>query len=113
MIIKILLIAGIVGAVVVALRSSRSAAYLAVRRVALIVSASIAAFSVLVPQTLTRLANAVGVGRGTDLVVYGLAVAFLFVSIGLYQRVQHLEERLIELTRSIALRDGRGDSDDK
>jgi hypothetical protein len=105
MIIKLLLLAGILGAVVTALRSSTSMTYLAVRRVALLAFAGAAAVSVLSPSTLTWVANRVGVGRGTDLVLYGLVVVFLFVSIGVYQRIQHLEERIVRLTRTLALND--------
>jgi small membrane protein len=105
MIIKLLLLAGILGAVITALRSSTSMTYLALRRVALLAFAAAAAVSVLSPGSLTWVANRVGVGRGTDLVLYGMVVVFLFASIGVYQRMHHLEERIVRLTRALALRD--------
>lgn len=105
MIIKILLISGILSAVLFALRSAGSTTFLAVRRLGLLVFAGAAAGSVIFPEALTWLANRVGVGRGTDLVLYGLVVAFLFVSLGLHQRIQHLEDKVVRLTRELALRE--------
>lgn len=105
MIIKILLISGIVGAVVYALRGTGTTTNLAIRRLGGIGFAMVAAFSVLFPDAVTWVANLVGVGRGTDLVLYALVVAFLYISIALYQRIHHLEERLVELTRALALHD--------
>jgi small membrane protein len=105
MIIKLLLLAGILGAVITALRSSTSMTYLALRRVALLAFGVAAAVSVLSPGTLTWVANRVGVGRGTDLVLYGMVVVFLFVTISVYQRMRHLEEQIVRVTRALALRD--------
>ena len=103
MMIKILLISGIIGAVVYALRGANTSTNLAVRRLAGIIFAVVAAFSVLFPDAVTWVANRVGVGRGTDLVLYVLVVAFLYVSVALYQRIHHLEQRLTEVARAVAL----------
>ncbi|MGO4258798.1 DUF2304 domain-containing protein [Marmoricola sp. RAF53] len=104
--IKILLILGMVGLVVFALRGSTSSANLAVRRLAGITFAVVATISILFPDLVTWMANLVNVGRGTDLVLYALVVAFLYVTIGLYQRIHRLEEHLTDLTRELALRSG-------
>lgn len=103
MIIKILLIAGVVGAVMFALRGSNSTSNLALRRLAGIAFAGAAALSILFPDAVTWVANLIDVGRGTDLLLYTLVVAFLYVTIALYQRIHHLEELLIQLTRELAL----------
>lgn len=102
MIIKILLILGILGVVIFALRGSGTA-NLAVRRMAGVAFAAAATVAILFPDLVTWVANAVNVGRGTDLVLYVLVVAFLYVTIGLYQRIHLLELRLIDLTRELAL----------
>ena len=42
-------------------------------------------------------------GQGSNLVLYGLVVAFLFAVTALYQRISHLEGQLTQLTRAIAI----------
>jgi hypothetical protein len=74
-------------------------------RVVALLLAGFAIASVMEPNITTRVANAVGVGRGTDLLLYVLVVAFAFTSAGLYFRSRDLESRLDALTRSLAIRD--------
>lgn len=111
MIIKILLISGILGAVVFALRSSGSTTLLAVRRLALLVFAGAAAGSILYPEALTWVAHRVGVGRGADLLLYGSVIVAIFVALGFHHRIQILEDRIAALTRTLALRDATEDTD--
>lgn len=79
MIIKILLIISVIGAVAYALRGTDSSTHLAVRRVGGGLFALVAVLSILFPLSVTRVANWVNVGRGTDLVLYVFVVAFLYV----------------------------------
>jgi hypothetical protein len=44
-----------------------------------------------------------GIGRGTDLVLYGLVVSFLVFMATTYQRFRHMEATLTKLSRRIAL----------
>ena len=105
MIIQILLIAALGGAVLVVMRTqSRGGNQLAIRRIAASGFLVVGALSVLFPQLTTFLANLVGVGRGTDLLLYILVVAFLFATIGLHQRIHTLEGRLTDLGREVAIR---------
>ena len=104
MIIKLLLIAGVAGAAVFALRSRTSSTNLAVKRCAAVLFAALAIVSVLFPGLVTWAAERVGVHRGTDLLLYVLVVTFLFTTIGLHQRLHQMEARLIRLTRELALR---------
>ncbi|MBO0841067.1 MAG: DUF2304 domain-containing protein [Sciscionella sp.] len=60
--------------------------------------------AVLFPEAVSDLAKLVGVGRGTDLVLYGLVVAFGFATINTYLRFKELELRYARLARAIALR---------
>lgn len=103
MIIKLLLIAGIGGAVVFALRGSNTGTNQALRRLGGLLFILVAAFSVLFPDSVTWLANLVNVKLGTNLVLYALVVAFMYVTVALYQRIHQLEEKLTELTRAVAL----------
>src|SRR5260221_7561046 len=59
---------------------------------------------VLFPELTTRIANKLGVGRGTDLIVYICIVFFLFVIIRLYARLRRLEQMITRIVRDNALR---------
>nr|WP_205708920.1 DUF2304 domain-containing protein [Kineococcus siccus] len=91
----------VVGAVLV--RSTADARHQAVRRILLVLLGLLAVTSVLVPQAVTWVAEALGVGRGTDLVLYGLVVAFLGFIASSYRRTRALEGKVAELTRRLAL----------
>lgn len=106
MIIKVLLIAGIAVAALIALRGGGSAMNLALRRLSAVAFVMVAGLAVALPDSVTWVAERVGVAQGSNLVLYGLVLAFLFVSIGIHQRIQALENRLTLLTRELALRTG-------
>ena len=103
MIIKILLIAGAIAVGLLFFRRPGAGSHLAVRRVLAMLVVIGGSFAVLFPDAVTAVANAVGVGRGTDLVLYVLVMVFLFTSVSLYQRVTTLDEQITELTRHVAL----------
>jgi len=64
----------------------------------------LAVLAVLLPTEVSRVAQFFGVGRGTDLVLYGLVVAFAFATINTYLRFKELELRYARLARAIAIR---------
>lgn len=57
------------------------------------------------PQLASLLARALGVGRGTDLVLYIAVIGGLFGTAYFFVRVRRLERRVTQLTRAVALRD--------
>jgi hypothetical protein len=57
------------------------------------------------PNDLTRVAHLVGVGRGADLVLYALVVAFTFSVVNFYLRQRELKQRITQLARAVALRE--------
>ena len=59
------------------------------------------------PTLVTTIAQRIGVGRGTDLLVYFLAVASLLGWLSLWRRIFELEQRLVLLTRSNALHEAQ------
>ena len=67
----------VVIAVAAQLFRSRGERSQALRRIGLVVFAAIAVISILFPNVWNRVATLVGVGRGTDVVLYALVVAFL------------------------------------
>jgi len=57
------------------------------------------------PDLTVRLANLVGVGRGSDLVIY-LAIIFLFYTVfRLLLRIENMEKNLTKVVRSEALKE--------
>ena len=110
MTIKILLVAGVVGIALVLLRGSGSGRQLAVRRLLGLLLGVAGVVAVLFPDAVTWLAQRVGVGRGTDLVLYVGVIGFLSTTVALYQRIGHLETRITTLTRALALLEHRLES---
>ena len=102
LIIQVVLIVVVI-LVVARLFRSRGARAQAIRRLGLVVFAVFAAVSILFPDVWTRLAHKVGVGRGTDMVLYALVVAFLSFTVTTYLRFRDLETNYTRLARRIAL----------
>ena len=100
--IQVLLIAVVV-AVAARLFRSGGARSQAVRRIGLLLFAAFAVFSILVPGVWNRIAHFVGVGRGTDMVLYALVVAFLSYVVTTYLRFRDFEVRYTRLARRLAL----------
>lgn len=100
--IQIVLIAVVI-AVVARLFRSRGARSQAIRRLGLVLFAGFAVVSILFPAVWNRLAHLVGVGRGTDMVLYALVVAFLSFTVTTYVRFRDLEVRYTKLARRLAL----------
>ena len=55
------------------------------------------------PDLTTRIAHSVGVGRGTDLLLYFFCLASVTVFLKLYKKNRDVEEKLTEIARQVAL----------
>lgn len=102
LVIQLLLIAGILG-IALWLVLKRGARQLAVRRLLIIAFALFAVVAVMVPGLITRLANLVGVGRGTDLLLYATVVVLLGMIALQEARAKNEEKRTTYLARRLAL----------
>jgi hypothetical protein len=102
MIIKLLLVVGVLGGAI-PLLLGQGARNLAIRRILLVLFMMFAVASIFRPDLWSRLASLVGVGRGTDLVLYALVVAFLGFVMRSYGRNRALEIQVTRLARRIAL----------
>ena len=102
MIIKMLLIAAVLGFGVLVMRD-RAGQHQLVRRATMLLVAAAGVVAVLWPNLTTYLANAVGVGRGTDLVLYVLVMAFVYYALATAQRIHDLERSITLLTRELAI----------
>jgi small membrane protein len=100
--IQLVLIAVVILTAVRLLRG-RGARTQAVRRLGLMLFAALAVWSILFPSVWNRIAKLVGVGRGTDMVLYALVVAFLSFTLTTYLRFRDFEARYTKLARRLAL----------
>ena len=75
----------------------------AVRRLGMLAFAGFAVWSIVSPGVWTTLAHAVGIGRGTDLILYGLVIAFFGFVVTTFKRFRDSETRYTRLARRIAI----------
>lgn len=106
-VIKILLLAAIVVIGLLAFRGSQRPIHRVLWRAYVVLVLVAAALAVVFPDTLTTVANLVGVGRGADLVLYLLVVTFMLVCVVLFRRLSALERRYTQLARAMAVEDVR------
>lgn len=93
-----------VGVVTVALtRSQTDARHLAIRRILMTLFAALAIYFIIFPSSATRVARLVGVGRGADLLIYALVIAFLVFVATSFKRTAALEARITMLARAVAI----------
>lgn len=105
--IQLLLIASIVVLGLLVMRRTGADSHLAIRRLLLGAFVLVAILSVLFPQWLSWLANLVGVGRGTDLLLYALVVVFLAFVWTQYKRNLAHQRQVTRLARRLALLEDR------
>lgn len=103
LIIQIVLIAFFLGFAIVLLLPTGGARRSAVRRLTLLALLVIAVVAVAVPNLANSLARAIGVGRGTDLLLYGFIVVFLGSAVTNAARARLAERQITELARRIAI----------
>lgn len=103
--IQFLLIAAIIVIAVFMMRRTGADSHLAIRRLMLGLFVLAAVLSVLFPEWLTWVAKLIGVGRGTDLVLYALVLIFLVFVYTQYRRNLALQRQLTRLARRIAVLD--------
>jgi hypothetical protein len=102
-IIQFLLVPALVLAVVLSLRSRNSVRGQARRKILAGLTVAAGVVSVLFPGMLQALADFVGVTRGTDLLLYALAVVVIYLVGSVSVRFREHESRLTRLTREVAL----------
>ena len=101
--IKILLIAVFVIFAVMLVLPGRGARHLAVRRIALVLVFIAAIAAIVYPEILNSIANLVGVGRGTDLLLYAMVVVLIGNIISTTRRHRQMEREVTQLARALAL----------
>lgn len=101
--VQVLLLVGALVVLVVFLRGRNTMRFQAGKKLLLALFALVFAVAVVFPNTMTAVANLLGVGRGADLLLYALVVAFFFVSLNTYLKFKDLELRNTRLARRIAV----------
>jgi hypothetical protein len=102
-VIKFLLVPGVILAVVLSLRSRTSLRGQARRKIFAVVTVVAGVLAVLFPSILQALADVVGVARGTDLLLYLLAVVMIYFIGSTSVRFREQQDRLVRLAREVAL----------
>lgn len=102
-VVQIALVLAVIVVSLALMRGGSNARHLAIRRIMLVLFACIAALSIFFPGLLSHVARFFGIGRGTDLVLYGLIVSFLVFMATTYQRFRNMETTLTKLSRRVAL----------
>lgn len=93
----------VVGATAWFVIRGQGARHQAIRRVLMLGFVAAAASSVFFPQLWSRAAHLVGVGRGTDLLLYLLVLTFFAFVASTYRRFRHMESQITQLARRLAL----------
>jgi small membrane protein len=86
-----------------AISSRRSHTASAWKKILLCLLAVAMVAAVLVPELTNKIANMVGVGRGADLLLYGVTLGFITFALNSYISQQSERDALYRLARKIAL----------
>jgi hypothetical protein len=105
--IQILLVVGLILTAVYLVRSSPSASHQAIRRILVILAVIVGIVAVIWPGLLSLIAHALGIGRGADLLLYGLVVVFLIEAVSNYKRSVTQARTTSALARELALTEAR------
>jgi hypothetical protein len=104
--IQALLIVGVGLLAVMFVRRWETSKTRAWKRIAFFAFALVNMYAVVRPGDVTWVANRLGVGRGTDLVLYALVLAVGFLAINTLLHFRALDQKITELARSLAIYEG-------
>lgn len=85
------------------IRSRHSSRIKAYKKLILLLSIPLAVLFVLFPELTNSIARSVGIGRGADLLLYGLTVVVLFQLFNTYIKDRESERRFVKLVRKTAI----------
>ena len=103
LIIKSVLLVCVAGIGWMMLRSPGGARHQAGRRLVTLAFVLFAIIAIVAPSLTAHLAHLVGVGRGADLLLYALVIAFLAQVLSSFRRDARRERQITHLARRIAL----------
>lgn len=101
--IQAMLVVALVGVLLLFTRREHGVRMQVGKRLAFVAFIGVNLYGVLRPDDLTRLANHLGVGRGADLLLYGLAMSAILLVVNTGLRFRAVDRRFTELVRAFAL----------
>jgi hypothetical protein len=101
--IKIILVVVLAAFAVFLMIPGRGQRHVAIRRLVMLALLALVVLAVIFPSAVTSVANLVGVGRGADLLLYGLIVVFAGNSILVQRRHRNTEREITILARQLAI----------
>lgn len=101
--IQIILIAAVFLITVASIRFLPGEKSLAVKRLLALIFVVVAVWAILMPDMLTVVAKFIGVGRGTDLLLYLFIIVFLFFAASVIRAKARSDARVTHLAREVAL----------
>jgi len=104
---QIIVILVALGIIVVVLGGKQTNAARAWKKITLCLLALGMSIAVIFPETTNNLAHLIGVGRGADLLLYVLTVAFIGYAVNSYLHRQRDEHVVHKLARRIALNEAQ------
>lgn len=107
MLIQYVLIAGVALVLVSFLRNRNAMRFQAGKKILLGLSVIACLVFIARPGLLSTVAGWLGVGRGADLLLYALIIAFAFVAINTYLKFKDYEQRLAVVVRKLAISEAR------
>ncbi len=102
-VIKSILIAVFAVLALVVILPCRGDRGMAIRRLALLLVIGVGIVAVAFPHLTNGLAVFLGIGRGTDLLLYGLIVVFLGYTVASAAHTRRLDRQITDLARALAL----------
>lgn len=100
---RLILLAALAVATLLAIRPPKSFSSLALRRLITMLLIICASLAVIFPQSLNRVAHVLGIERGINLLVYGLVIALVIQMATAYRRDHAAQAKITRLARAVAL----------
>ena len=92
------------------IKARKSASQQAIRRLFILIALFVGFFAVLFPSYTNSIANALGIGRGADLLLYGFVIFVLFYVVHQYRRQLWQQKVTTDLARALTLAQAEIDS---
>jgi hypothetical protein len=105
--IQIILIVALIGVAFYLLRARESARHLAIRRAVVLLALIVGIVVIIAPGLLSFAAHLLGIGRGTDLLLYAFIVVALFYVVTDYKRSLQQSRATTQLARELTLAEAR------
>lgn len=104
---QIALIVGITIATVFAVRVLPGEHSLAIKRILAFLFVVAAVLAIMFPSALTAIANVLGIGRGTDLLLYVFILTCMVFAVAIVRAKARTDARVTDLARAVALIEAR------